>query len=53
MRPAALPVAAEVANSPIGTFSDALTAEAKTRGWTVISMKHDWRRTFAFEKLSQ
>jgi hypothetical protein len=36
----------------VGTFSDALMAEAKKRGWTVISMKNDWRRIFSFEKLS-
>jgi hypothetical protein len=34
----------------VGTFSDALMAEAKERAWTVISMKDDWRRIFAFEK---
>lgn len=36
-------------NSRVGTFSDALMAEAKKRGWVVISMKNDWRRIFAFE----
>ncbi|MGP0065820.1 MAG: HAD family hydrolase [Isosphaeraceae bacterium] len=36
--------------SPVGTFSDALMAEAKQRGWTVISMKDDWNRVFASEK---
>ena len=35
--------------SKIGTFSDALMAEAKTSGWTVISMKDDWKTVFAFE----
>jgi len=35
--------------SKIGTFSDALAAEAKQQGWTVISMKDDWKRVFAFE----
>jgi hypothetical protein len=35
--------------SKIGTFSDALMAEAMKRGWVVISMKNDWRRIFAFE----
>jgi hypothetical protein len=34
------------ADSKIGTLSDALMAEAKTNGWTVISMKHDWKRIF-------
>ncbi|MCX6914144.1 MAG: haloacid dehalogenase-like hydrolase, partial [Verrucomicrobia bacterium] len=36
------------ADSKIGTFSDALTAEAKTNDWTVISMKDDWKRIFPF-----
>ena len=34
---------------PVGTFSDALMAEAKKRGWLVISMKNDWNRMFPFE----
>ena len=37
-------------DSKIGTFTDALMAEAKQRGWTVISMKNDWKRIFAFEQ---
>jgi hypothetical protein len=37
------------ADSKIGTFSDALMAEAKDKGWIVISMKNDWKRMFAFE----
>ncbi len=37
------------AQSKIGTFSDALMAEAKANKWTVISMKNDWKRIFAFE----
>jgi hypothetical protein len=36
--------------SKIGTFSDALMAEAKKRDWTVISMKNDWNRIFSFEE---
>ena len=32
--------------SKIGTFSDALMAEAKKKGWTVISMKDDWKTIF-------
>jgi hypothetical protein len=40
---------AYAAKSQIGTFSDALMQEAKTRGWVVVSMKDDWRRIFAFE----
>ena len=35
--------------SKIGTFSDALTAEAKKQSWVVISVKNDWKRIFAFE----
>ena len=33
------------ADSTIGTFSDALMAEAK-KGWIVISMKDDWKTIF-------
>jgi len=36
--------------SKIGTFSNSLMAEAKEQGWIVISMKHDWKRVFAFER---
>jgi phosphoglycolate phosphatase-like HAD superfamily hydrolase len=36
-------------NSKVGTFTPALYEEAKTNGWTVISMKNDWKRIFAFE----
>jgi len=31
------------AESKIGTFSNALMAEAKKEGWIVISMKDDWK----------
>ena len=34
------------AESKIGTFSDALMAEAKKKGWVVISMKDDWKTVF-------
>jgi haloacid dehalogenase-like hydrolase len=34
------------AESKIGTFSDALMAEAKKKGWFVISMKDDWKTIF-------
>ena len=37
------------AESKIGTFSDALLAEANKNGWTVISMKNDWKRIFPWE----
>jgi hypothetical protein len=36
-------------DTKVGTFSVALMNEAKSRGWTVISMKNDWNRIFAFE----
>jgi len=36
--------------SKVGTFTDALMAEAKKNGWTVISMKNDWKRIFPFEE---
>jgi len=37
-------------DSKIGTFSDALMAEAKNRDWNVVSMKDDWKTVFAFER---
>jgi hypothetical protein len=36
-------------DTKFGTFSPALDAEAKKNGWTVISMKSDWKRIFAFD----
>ncbi len=36
-------------DTKVGTFSEALMTEAKSRGWSVISMKNDWKRIFAFE----
>ncbi len=33
----------------VGTFSDALMAEAQKRGWSVISIKNDWNRVFPFD----
>jgi phosphoglycolate phosphatase-like HAD superfamily hydrolase len=33
----------------IGAFTPALDAEAKKNGWTVISMKNDWKRIFSFD----
>jgi phosphoglycolate phosphatase-like HAD superfamily hydrolase len=33
----------------VGTFTQALYDDAKKRGWTVISMKNDWKKIFAFE----
>ncbi len=37
-------------DTKIGAFTQALYDEAQTGGWTVISMKKDWKRVFAFEK---
>lgn len=36
-------------DTKVGTFPQALHDEAKKKGWTVISMKNDWKRIFAFE----
>ena len=36
-------------DTKVGTFTQALYDEAKKKGWTVISMKNDWSRIFAFE----
>ena len=35
-------------DTKIGTFPQSLYDEAKTKGWTVISMKNDWNRIFPF-----
>src|SRR5437867_9757802 len=37
-------------NTKVGTFTQALYDEAKKQGWTVISMKSDWKNIFAFEQ---
>ena len=37
-------------DTKVGAFSQALYDEAKKKGWTVISMKNDWRKIFAFEE---
>jgi phosphoserine phosphatase len=36
-------------DTKVGTFTQALYDEAKKKGWTVISMKNDWKKVFAFE----
>jgi hypothetical protein len=36
-------------DTKVGTFTQALYDEAKKSGWTVISMKNDWKRIFAFD----
>lgn len=37
-------------DTKVGTFTQALYDEASSKGWTVISMKNDWKRIFAFEQ---
>jgi phosphoglycolate phosphatase-like HAD superfamily hydrolase len=41
--------AQDLPDTKVGTFTQDLYDEAKKDGWTVISMKNDWRRIFAFE----
>lgn len=36
--------------SKVGTFPQDLYDDAKAKGWTVISMKQDWKQIFAWEK---
>jgi hypothetical protein len=36
-------------DSKVGRFPQPLFDEAEKNGWTVISMKNDWMRIFAFE----
>ncbi len=36
-------------DAKVGIFTQALYDEAKKKGWTVISMKNDWKRIFTFE----
>jgi hypothetical protein len=33
----------------VGAFGQALYDKARKDGWTVISMKNDWKRMFGFE----
>ena len=40
-------------DTKVGTFTQALYDEAKKNAWTVISMKDDWKRIFAFGHLSE
>ncbi len=37
-------------DTKVGTFTQALYDEAKSKGWTVISMKNDWKQIFSWEK---
>jgi phosphoglycolate phosphatase-like HAD superfamily hydrolase len=39
-------------DSKVGTFSDALLAEANGKGWTVVNMKDDWKTIFPPAKAS-
>lgn len=41
--------ALDLPDTKVGTFTQALYHEAQSEGWTVISMKRDWNRIFAFE----
>jgi phosphoglycolate phosphatase-like HAD superfamily hydrolase len=41
--------AAGLPDTKVGTFSQALMAEAKKRSWVVISMKKDWQKIFSWE----
>jgi phosphoglycolate phosphatase-like HAD superfamily hydrolase len=36
-------------DTKVGTFTQALYDEAMKQGWTVIRMKNDWKRVFAFD----
>ena len=37
-------------DTKVGTFTQTLYDEAKKNGWTVISIKTDWKRVFSFDK---
>ena len=37
-------------DTKVGTFSQSLMDEAKQRGWTVISMKNDWKTVFPWSE---
>ena len=36
-------------DTKVGTFTQKLYDEAQKDGWTVISMKNDWKQIFSFE----
>jgi phosphoserine phosphatase len=40
--------AAGLPDTKVGTFPQSLLDEARARGWTVVSMKKDWKRVFGF-----
>ena len=39
-------------NPKLGAFTQALYDQAKQDGWTVVSMKNDWKQVFPFEQAS-
>ena len=39
-------------DSQVGTFTPELYAEAQKQGWSVISMKNDWRQIFSFDAVA-
>ncbi len=41
--------AANLPDTKVGTFTQALYDEAKAKGWFVLSMKNDWKRIFPFD----
>jgi hypothetical protein len=41
--------ARDLPDTRVGTFTPALYDQARKNGWTIISMKDDWKRIFAFE----
>jgi len=40
-------------NVALGAFTQSLYDQSKKNGWTVVSMKNDWNRVFAFEDVKQ
>jgi phosphoglycolate phosphatase-like HAD superfamily hydrolase len=40
--------AQDLPDTKVGTFTQRLYDEAKKNGWSVISMKNDWKRIFSF-----
>lgn len=42
--------AGNLPDTKVGTFTEALMTEAKSKGWNIISMKKDWKIIFPFEK---
>ncbi len=42
--------AANLPDTKVGTFTEALMNEANNKGWNIISMKKDWKVIFSFDK---